>query len=399
MTDNETTYYHQDHLGSVNVITDKAGLARSLTEYDPFGKISRFEKYGSKIPSGWNFFNDKPLDDESGLMYYGARYYNPSLGRFITPDTIVPGASNPQNLNRYSYCGNNPVNFTDPSGHKKSWWHRFWSKYGDFISPLGRALVTHDWGHFGQQVLNTVGFVVGAATGNPFMIVASAVSYFNTATSDFQGGGWGTAHQVLGYTAIALSIGSIIADPPIDLGTIVIKGRPSIWTTIANGAQQAFTATAEFLGDHWAYIQTGLAVAGVVPGVGIGFDVASAGISAATGDFVGAGLSAVAAVPFGGIGVGLFRGARAEAGFARISRKAPEYIGGRISEDGFLRSAENYLGVGYKEVSPGRYLSSDGMRQVRYGKDEIYGLEHHAHFEAYNRSGGNVIENTRVKIE
>ena len=52
-----------------------------------------------------------------GLMFYNARYYDPLLRRFISPDTIVPDSGNPQSLNRYSYVRNNPVNRADPSGH------------------------------------------------------------------------------------------------------------------------------------------------------------------------------------------------------------------------------------------------------------------------------------------
>jgi RHS repeat-associated protein len=55
--------------------------------------------------------------DQTGLYYYGARYYDANIGRFISPDSIVPDPSNPQSLNRYSYCLNNPLRFIDPSGH------------------------------------------------------------------------------------------------------------------------------------------------------------------------------------------------------------------------------------------------------------------------------------------
>ena len=55
--------------------------------------------------------------DTTGLYYYGARYYDPTIGRFISPDTIVPSYMNPQSFNRYSYCLNNPLKYTDPSGH------------------------------------------------------------------------------------------------------------------------------------------------------------------------------------------------------------------------------------------------------------------------------------------
>jgi RHS repeat-associated protein len=55
--------------------------------------------------------------DSTGLMYYRARYYAQGLGRFISADTIVPQASDPQSWNRYSYTRNNPINRIDPTGH------------------------------------------------------------------------------------------------------------------------------------------------------------------------------------------------------------------------------------------------------------------------------------------
>ena len=51
------------------------------------------------------------------MYYYGARYYDATIGRFISPDTIIPYPFNPQSLNRYSYCRNNPLKLVDPSGH------------------------------------------------------------------------------------------------------------------------------------------------------------------------------------------------------------------------------------------------------------------------------------------
>ena len=56
-------------------------------------------------------------DDSTGLQFFNARYYSGSLGRFISADTIVPGDYNPQAWNRYAYAFNNPVRYTDPSGH------------------------------------------------------------------------------------------------------------------------------------------------------------------------------------------------------------------------------------------------------------------------------------------
>ena len=76
--------------------------------------------------------------------------------------------------------------------------------------------------------------------------------------------------------------------------------------------------------------------------------------------------------------------------------KVPEFQGGTLSESGFLKAADTFLGQGYKEVSPGRYKSADGKRQVRLGQHELRGPRRHAHFEALE--DGHVVENTRVTI-
>jgi RHS repeat-associated protein len=62
-------------------------------------------------------FTDQELDAENGLYNYNARLYDPFIGRFISPDMIVPDPYNPQSLNRYTYCLNNPLIYIDPSGH------------------------------------------------------------------------------------------------------------------------------------------------------------------------------------------------------------------------------------------------------------------------------------------
>jgi RHS repeat-associated protein len=68
------------------------------------------------LPTDYTFTGQK-LDESTGLMYYGARYYDGTLGRFVQADTIVPNPGNPQDFNRYAYVRNNPLKYTDPSGH------------------------------------------------------------------------------------------------------------------------------------------------------------------------------------------------------------------------------------------------------------------------------------------
>ncbi len=62
-------------------------------------------------------FTGQREQSEIGLYFYNARWYDSSLGRFTSPDTIVPGAGNPLAWDRFAYTLNNPVRYTDPSGH------------------------------------------------------------------------------------------------------------------------------------------------------------------------------------------------------------------------------------------------------------------------------------------
>lgn len=106
-------YYHADHLGSLRVATDGDGAQVQTVNYYPFGEI-RDNSGSVDLPYK---FTGQEYDPETGLYYYGARFYDPALGRFITPDSIVQAPEDPQSLNRYAYCRNNPLAFVDPDGH------------------------------------------------------------------------------------------------------------------------------------------------------------------------------------------------------------------------------------------------------------------------------------------
>jgi RHS repeat-associated protein len=107
------SYIMQDHLGSTSATTNASGLLTSAIKYFPFGVC---RNSSGTLPTD-KLFTGQRLDDNTGLYYYGARYYDPVIGRFISADTIVPNPANPQTLNRYSYCLNNPLKYIDPSGH------------------------------------------------------------------------------------------------------------------------------------------------------------------------------------------------------------------------------------------------------------------------------------------
>lgn len=74
---------------------------------------------GNITQTDFGYTGQRDLDG-TGLMDYKARFYDGSLGRFIQPDTIVSNPINPQTWNRYTYVSNNPVNRTDPTGHRET---------------------------------------------------------------------------------------------------------------------------------------------------------------------------------------------------------------------------------------------------------------------------------------
>jgi len=118
----EVFYYLNDHLGGVDIVTDENGNVVERKDYLPYGEERIIDGEESIEDYG---YTGKEQDTESGLYYYGARYYDPEIGRFIQIDPLVLGESgkplsdvlsNPQALNGYSYVLNNPMRYVDEEG-------------------------------------------------------------------------------------------------------------------------------------------------------------------------------------------------------------------------------------------------------------------------------------------
>jgi RHS repeat-associated protein len=113
-TGGQTYYLFSDHLGSTHVSYRADAGATVVQRYFPWGAVR--PAGANALPTTFTYTGQR-VDETIGLMYYGARYYDPVLGRFIQPDTIVPDPGDPQSLNRCSYVGNRPTTAVDPSGH------------------------------------------------------------------------------------------------------------------------------------------------------------------------------------------------------------------------------------------------------------------------------------------
>ena len=113
-------YYHPDHLGSSSYITDLDGEVVQHIEYVPFGEVFIEERNNT-----WNtpyLFNAKEFDKETGLYYYGARYYEPKLSLWLSVD---PLAEEYTGISGYVFCAEKPIRFVDIDGR----W--FWEENGN----------------------------------------------------------------------------------------------------------------------------------------------------------------------------------------------------------------------------------------------------------------------------
>jgi len=218
-----------NHLGSTALITSAGQKDPATVEwiageepkvvsevyYEPYGGIVRQEVDGTAISNGADIFRYKYTgqedaraakakaeearvrrlsrteslcDYETSLMYYGARYYDPDIGRFITADTIVPtGGMNSQGLNRYMYVAGNPVKYTDPTGRA---WYNDWDDFKSAVTS--------------KKAIATVGMIAG--------IVSLVVGYGMIPANPIAG--WGLV--ALGSTMISTSATYMDDDPSND---------------------------------------------------------------------------------------------------------------------------------------------------------------------------------------
>ncbi len=143
-------YYHPDHLGSAQLVTDYEGNEYQRIEYTPYGELWVEKKTANEKDMRYlpYKFTAKEQDEETGLYYYGARYLDAKYSRWMSADPAVSdyisgnstsgGLYNTVNFNLYHYAGNNPIVYTDPDGRDGSHYMTK-EEYWEFViqhSPL-----------------------------------------------------------------------------------------------------------------------------------------------------------------------------------------------------------------------------------------------------------------------
>ena len=140
---NAVYYYHYKALGSVVALSDSSGDSCQSYEYSAYGQV--WAEYPEFKVNPY-MFTGRRFDYETGLYYYRARYYNPYIGRFLQTDPIGYG----DGINWYSYCGNNPLGMTDPSGCWASY-SANWLQIADSDSWVLQVLCYNEDGSLGTD--------------------------------------------------------------------------------------------------------------------------------------------------------------------------------------------------------------------------------------------------------
>ena len=112
-TPSDTQYYHFASLGTTANLTDDSGETKVSYRTDPYGEITKQE--GDSVNR--QVFTGQEHDENTGLIYFGARYYDPDSARFINQDTYLGDPGTPPSLHRYLYAYSNPTLYYDPTGN------------------------------------------------------------------------------------------------------------------------------------------------------------------------------------------------------------------------------------------------------------------------------------------
>jgi RHS repeat-associated protein len=205
--DAKVNYLTADHLGSPRINTDQNGNIIARHDYIPFGE--EIDGTGGRT-TGLNYGDDSvrkqftryELDSESELDYAQARYYNSTHGRFTSVDPITASEDiiNPQSFNRYAYVGNNPLNFTDPTGE-------MWGVSGTSIQWFDTKDAMRKAGFTAYSAL----VAVIAGTNQMVALNPNAKSYVQVAGATAaieQLAGWGAFAEAIAASGAVTGIGA-----------------------------------------------------------------------------------------------------------------------------------------------------------------------------------------------
>ena len=213
-------YLHRDYQGSILAITNQAGTIVEKRLFDAWGSLINYYNATGAAFGSWGAFDRGYTGHEHltsvGLINMNARLYDPKLHRFLQPDNYIQEPFNTQNYNRYSYCWNNPLKFTDPSGE----W--IWIVVGAIIGGVGNW-IAHG-AQFNMEGLKAFG--IGAGAGALAGIIGPAA--FTAAGGGAAGAGGFVAGAIGGAAGAAASQTFLTFGNHIAFGDPLMSGKEFI---------------------------------------------------------------------------------------------------------------------------------------------------------------------------
>jgi len=243
--DQGTYYYHGDHLASSNVVTTRTGVVHEYLDYFPYGETWVHEKAttGESMPYK---FTSKELDPETGLYYFGARYYEPRVSRWVSADPALEeylpspanfntdndfysqskneqvgalpgmgGVYNPKNIDLYCYTHNNSIRYNDPDGKMPT--ILAGALIGGAVGAItGATSAILQGNNSVRQILGGAagGAISGAATG---ALIGSGVGVVALVAGSAAGGAMGSvAENVIANGPRNLDVGKVVMDATVD---------------------------------------------------------------------------------------------------------------------------------------------------------------------------------------
>ena len=136
-----TTYYYllRDYLGNITHVYNSSNSTTQEYSFDAWGRRRNPTDWSYDLTSQPELFAGRGFTSHEHLPWFNlvnmnGRLYDPAVGRFISPDNFVQDPGNSQSYNRYSYCLNNPLKYTDISGN--TWWSHFWGWAGENVGSI-----------------------------------------------------------------------------------------------------------------------------------------------------------------------------------------------------------------------------------------------------------------------
>lgn len=237
-----TEYYHLDAVGNVRAVTNQAGAVIERHDYLPFGEecttgpCTANPGVSGGVPRK---FTGKERDSETGLDYFGARYYRGNLGRFTTVDpayVLQENLLDPQRWNKYAYARDNPIRYTDPDG-------KVIFDYQEFKGYLSEAASFGQEGH-GYLVPTVAGLAAAGSVANDALLVIGVGEAFQAVRASFAAGAVARggiepvlkgAQGVERSVAAAEARGETIVGREITVDTPVARTRIDLATKTSEG--------------------------------------------------------------------------------------------------------------------------------------------------------------------